>query len=109
RAAQSLAGEFYDHPSVVRLGHRGVRSRFPSLAADSRANAIGLARLHAKPTENATSLMGTGQRRDFAAEIASGAVDALAQLKAHEACHLDRRADGAFALLDSLGHGFLVV
>ena len=43
--------------------------------------------------------MGAGQRRDFAAEIASGAVDALAQRKAHEAGHFDRGADLCFARL----------
>src|ERR1700685_1113348 len=54
-------------------------------------------------------LMSTGQSRDFAAEIARGAVDALAQPKAHKARDLDRRADFRLGLFDGLGHGLLAL
>src|ERR1700722_17718386 len=66
----------------------------------------------ARPTVHATQpvrLMRAGKRRNFAAEITFGLVDAFAKRKADEARDFDRSADLAFGLLDRLGDGLLAL
>src|SRR5579864_5561576 len=87
----------------------GVRLRYSSITADSGANARGLARFHAKPTANGAGSAGAGQRRDLAAEIAGGTVDALAEREAHEAGDCDRSANLCFRLFKGLRHAGLIL
>src|ERR1700757_2432531 len=85
-----------DHPS------QSERSRAAKSMLNSWSFAAGFASLG--PLHP-----GAGERRHFSTEIAARPVDALAKGEADEAADLDRRPAFAFALLERLGDGLLVV